>query len=700
MSSVPTRSRAQRAVAAVAASAVAAGGSYLVLGAGTGAASSHREAPNTLRDPLTDNTDVYAFVSPDSPDMVTLIANYIPFQVPEQGPNWYPWESQESARYNIKIDNNGDAVPDLTYRWEFQTEDLRPTVDYPDSPDGTFLYNNGPVTSFNDENLLFRQTYTLTEIAADGTETVLVSGAPAAPPRIGEASTPNYQGLRDEAVVETANGGMSFAGYADDPFFLDLRIFDLLYGGDLSERGEDGLNGYNVSSLALKLPIAEVTTDTDPVIGVWATSDRRSVRTTLPNGEQEYSSDFVQVSRLGNPLVNEAVLPIGLKNAFNALLPQNDADVPEAVAKVLDPEVPLVVEQVYGIPAPPAPRDDLFTIFLTGIEGLNQPAGDVRPAELLRLNTSIPPAANPSRLAALAGDFAGFPNGRRLMDDVVYIELQALEGAVNVSGRGGTVTGVEIVEPLAAGDLVNTNDKDFGEAFPYLALPHSGSEPDPEASKEAIARGIMNACPQGVIKEDGFVDVPATSNFELAIDCVFQYGITNGTSATTYTPRGNVTREMMAAFISRLVVQAGGALEAPSQDFFTDDEGSSFEDEINLLAQAGIVQGTGGGAYSPRQLVTRAQMAAFLTRAYNYVAEQAGAPMLSEATENYFMDDEGLGLESAINLAAEAGFTGGFADGTYRPSLPVRRDHMAAFLSRVLDLLVEMGLSEVPAERQ
>ena len=671
-----------------------------MLGAGTGVASSHREAPNTLRDPLTDNTDVYAFVSPDSPDMVTLIANYIPFQVPEQGPNWYPWESQDSARYNIKVDNNGDAVPDLTYRWEFQTQDLRPTATYPNSPDGTFLYNNGPVTSFNDENLLFRQTYTLTQIDAAGIETVLVSGAPATPPRIGQASTPNYQALRDEAVVATANGGMSFAGYADDPFFLDLRVFDLLYGADLSERGEDGLNGYNVSSLALQVPIAEVTTDTDPVIGVWATTDRRSVRTTLPNGEQQYSSDFVQVSRLGNPLVNEVVLPIGLKNAFNALHPQNDADVPEAVAKVLDPEVPLVVEQVYGIPAPPAPRDDLFTIFLTGLKGLNQPAGTVRPAELLRLNTSIPPTSSPNRLGVLAGDTAGFPNGRRLTDDVVDIEIQALEGAVSVDERGGMATGVNIVEPLATGDLVNTNDKEFGKTFPYLALPHSGSEPDPEASKQAIARGIMNACPQAVIKEDGFTDVPATSSFELAIDCVYQWGITNGTSATTFNPHGNVSREMMAAFISRLVVQAGGTLAQPSKDHFSDDNASAFEKEINLLAEAGIVQGTGGGAYSPGQVVNRAQMAAFLTRAFNHVAQQGGAPMLTEATENYFPDDEGLGLETAVNQAAEAGFTGGYADGTYRPSAPVRRDHMAAFLARVVDLSVEMGLSEVPAARQ
>ncbi|MDP9428343.1 MAG: DUF4331 domain-containing protein, partial [Actinomycetota bacterium] len=439
-----------------------------MLGATTGVASSHREAPNILNDPKADNTDVYAFVSPDAPDTVTLLANWYPLQEPDGGPNFYPFA--EDARYTIKIDNNGDAVPDITYRWEFSTQDLRPEVQYEDAADGTFLYNNGPVESLTDENLLFRQTYTLTEVTADG-ERVLVQDAPAAPDNVGPASMPNYAALRQEAIIPLPEGGKTFAGQADDPFFLDLRIFALLYGGDLSERGIDTLDGYNVKTIGIQVPKTALVSEGEPVIGVWSTTERPSTMTINPDGTTERSGDFVQVSRLGNPLVNEVVLPVGLKDAFNSLEPENDASVQAAVDRVLEPEVPQLVEAIYGIPAPEGPRDDLFTIFLTGLKGLNQPA-NVTPAELLRLNTSIPPTAEANPLGVLGGDTAGFPNGRRLTDDVVDIGLQALEGAVTVDARGGAATGVSIVEPLAEGDRVSSNDVPFSRSFPYVALPH------------------------------------------------------------------------------------------------------------------------------------------------------------------------------------------------------------------------------------
>jgi len=451
-------------------------GAY-ALGAGTGTASSHREAPLISNDPTADNTDTYAFVSPDDADTVTLIANWYPFQEPAGGPNFYFWATEDQARYNIKIDNDGDAVPDITYRWTFQTIDTRADVDYPDSTsDGTFLYNNGPVTSFDDATLLFKQTYTLTEIAEDGTETELVSGAPVAPSRVGDASMPDYQALRDEAIVPV-EGGLSFVGQADDPFFLDLRVFDLLYGGDLSEVGVDTLDGFNVNSVALQVPIADVTEGDDPVIGVWSTTDRPSVRTqSAVDGSQSYEGDFVQISRLGNPLVNEVVVPAYLKDAFNFLPPVADATVPEVVDKVNDPELPKLLEAIYGLPAKETPRTDLFAIFLTGLTGLNRPAADdALPSEQLRLNTSIPPTDEPNRLGVLAGDNAGFPNGRRLADDAVDIALQAVAGAVTVDDTG-TATGVEIVDALAAGDAVDVNDYAFGAAFPYLALPTSGTD--------------------------------------------------------------------------------------------------------------------------------------------------------------------------------------------------------------------------------
>ncbi len=437
-------------------------------------ASSHREAPLILQDPLVDNTDVYAFVSPDKPDMVTMIANFAPGSVPGQGPNFYPW--QEDARYNIKVDTNGDAVPDITYRFTFTTQDDRAGVVYEKAADGTFLYNNGPVNSVQDATLLFKQFYTVTQVAEDGTETVLVDNAPVAPDFVGEASMPDYSALRDEGIAETGDGGMAFAGRAEDPFFLDIRVFDLLYGTDLSERGDDHLTGFNVNSIALQVPTSSLVQGDDPVIGMWSTTERPSTRVQAADGTQSYDGEFVQISRLGQPLVNEVVIPIGLKDAFNALEPANDATVQPAVDRVLEPEVPALIEAIYGIPAPETPRDDLFTIFLTGLEGLNKPAGEVVPSEMLRLNTSIPPSAEENRLGVLAGDNAGFPNGRRLADDVVDIELQALEGAVSVSERGGAPTGVEIVEALATGDLVNENDQDFGDTFPYLALPYSASE--------------------------------------------------------------------------------------------------------------------------------------------------------------------------------------------------------------------------------
>ena len=447
-------------------------------------ASSHREAPLTLQDPLVDNTDVYAFVSPDRKGMVTLIANFAPFSVPGQGPNFYPWATQKNARYDIKVDTNGDAKPDHTFRYTFTTRDSRGKADYGSkAAPGSFIYNNGPVNSVTDKTLLFKQFYTVTDIAADGGSKTLIKDAPVAPDYVGEASMPNYAALRDQAIVDVKGGGKAFAGRAEDPFFLDIRVFDLLYGGNLSARGDDTLAGFNVNSIALQVPIKSLTKGNDPVMGVWSTASRPGSRVMKADGTQGYQGDFVQVSRLGHPLVNEVVIPANLKDAFNSLKPDNDADVPPAVDKVLRPELPVLVQKIYGIKAPKTPRNDLFSIYLTGLKGLNKPAGTVRPAEMLRLNTSIAPTSKPNRLGVLAGDNAGFPNGRRLTDDVVDISLQAVEGAVKVDGKGGAATGVNIVKPLATGDLVDRNDGKFGKSFPYLGLPYS-------ATDVAGARGV------------------------------------------------------------------------------------------------------------------------------------------------------------------------------------------------------------------
>jgi len=471
-------SRRRRAGFILAATGVVAGVGLYGFGPGAAVASSHREAPMIAADPAVDNTDVYAFVSPDKTDTVTIVANFIPFEEPNGGPNFYPFATD--ARYNLLVDNDGDAKPDVTMRFTFKTIDKR--------GNNTFLYNNGPVTSLDDPNLLFRQTYTL-ETSIDGQNWVpRIKDAPVAPSRVGPASMPNYQTLRDQAITK-ANGWKSFAGQADDPFFLDLRVFDLLYGGDLSEVGQDTVRGYNVNTIAVQVPMTELALKGDPkrnpVIGVWSTTDRqrvtvRGVSDGVAAGAGALSG-WTQVSRLGNPLVNEVVVPAGLKDAFNASPPVKDADNQTIVNRVTNPEVPQLIQAIYGLPAPATPRNDLVQIFLTGITTNPAAAGPIkadlnsqlmnadvkadqfRPSEMLRLNMGVPVSASPNRLGVLGGDLQGFPNGRRLTDDVLDIELQALEGAAQTG---------KIVAALAAGDKVDKNDNAFGTSFPYLALPN------------------------------------------------------------------------------------------------------------------------------------------------------------------------------------------------------------------------------------
>ncbi len=483
----------------------AAGGVGLALVAGAFAtqvgpfqvgASSHREAPLIAGDPRADNTDLYAFVSPDAPDTVTMIANWIPFEEPNGGPNFYTWA--DDTRYNIKIDNDGDALADLTYTWVFDTV-IR-------NADGQFLYNTGPVTSLADPDLNMYQTYDLTVTDGAGVTTVLLGngdgvttpGDPiSAPSLVGPASVPDYAPLRTQATYNLpGGGGKTYSGQADDPFFLDLRVFDLLYGGNASEVGQDTLASYNVNAIALQVPKTALAINgnatTNPVIGIWSTTDRRSAVVNDTPGTPD--TDFVQVSRLGNPLVNEVVIPLALKDAFNSISPDMDAGIPAVVEKVLDPILPKLIQSIYGVPAPPVKRNDLFEIFLTGISKANAgvdgdpavvlnvnlnsqslnddaaaargPGVAFRPSEMLRLNMAVPPAAAPNRMGVLAGDVAGFPNGRRLADDVVDIAIQAVEGAAQ--------SGV-LVAALAPIDSVDRNDRAFGTTFPYLALPHNDS---------------------------------------------------------------------------------------------------------------------------------------------------------------------------------------------------------------------------------
>ena len=413
---------------------------------------------------------MYAFVSPDAPDTVTIISNYIPLQEPAGGPNFHQFG--DDVRYEIHIDNDGDAKVDITYRFRFTT-----TVENPN----TFLYNVGPITSLDDPNWNVRQTYSVMLVDAEGNTTELASGLISPPVNVGPASIPDYDALAEAAVHTLDNDIKVFAGQRDDPFFVDLgSIFDLLTirkipGNDGG--GPDGVSGLNCHTIALQIPIAQLTKDGSlptsaedeaAVIGVWSTASRQATRVLRTTGEApETTGDWVQVSRLGSPLVNEVVVPLGAKDLWNTSKPEDDG---QFLAGVTDPELAVLLNLLYGIEVPPTPRDDLVAIFLTGLPGLNQPPG-VTASEQLRLNVAVPPSSTEHPLGVVGGDSAGFPNGRRLADDVADIALQAVAGVVYPLFHP-EFTPAPLADKL--GDGVDKNDKPFMAQFPYVPPPHQG----------------------------------------------------------------------------------------------------------------------------------------------------------------------------------------------------------------------------------
>ncbi len=435
-------------------------------------ASSHREAPLISQDPLADNTDVYAFVSPERPERVVLISNFIPLQFPSSGPNF--WKFDENVLYEIMVDNSGDAVEDVTFQFRFRTETRNPN---------TFLYNTGPVTSLDDPDLNVRQFYSVTRVIGPrrtGARTLVAENVPVLPAHVGHSSMRDYNGQLGSGVFpQQLDGIRLFAGPRDEGFYVDLgATFDLLqlrtvtrgFGGPI-----DSLQGFNVHTIAIEVPINRLTrnnvtpagaTDPSATIGVWSTASRQATTTRTATG-LTVSGDFVQVSRLGNPLVNEVVVPLGTKDTFNGLEPTGDA---AALSFVTNPILPPLLTALFGVQTPPTLRNDLVTIFLTGIPGLNQIGTSPRPSEMLRLNTAIPPSPRPHRLGVLAGDLAGFPNGRRVGDDVVDIALQAMAGATPL-----TPNFVRAPNNLL-GDGVDGNDREYLPVFPFLNTPHPGRE--------------------------------------------------------------------------------------------------------------------------------------------------------------------------------------------------------------------------------
>jgi uncharacterized protein DUF4331 len=441
------RTRNTRATALLGVGAMVVGAGVAALAPTTSTASSHREAPAIAGQPAYDNTDVYAFAQSDG--KVNLIANWAPFSEPGGGPNFYPWATD--ARYKINIDNDADAKPDVIYTWKFRTT-RTPKKSDSFTGNGTFLYNNGPVTSLKDKNLLFRQQYDLTRTVVrkgpDKVRTVL-NNAPVAPSHVGDAGMPDYAALRDAAVKTYNNSRKSYAGQAEDPFFLDLRVFDVLYGGNcMTEAGHDSLEGFNVNSVALQVPAGDLTKKGKSVVGIWSTTDRKNAR-----------GAYKQISRLGQPLVNEVVIPYQVKDTFNSLKPRQDA---AALPFVQNSELAATLNAVCGTDIKVKNRNDLVQVFLTGVPGINNPVGKERPAEYLRLNTKWQAGQPTSRLGVIGGDKNGFPNGRRLADDVLDIALQVVGGEL-------------IDNPNDLGDGVNANDTAFGTTFPFLGLPHTGS---------------------------------------------------------------------------------------------------------------------------------------------------------------------------------------------------------------------------------
>jgi uncharacterized protein DUF4331 len=453
--------------------------------------SSHREAPEIAKDPVADSTDLYAFVSPDRPNTVTILANFIPLQGADGGPNFY--EFGDDVQYAINIDNDGDGKADVSYVFEFTTR-LR--------DDDTFLYNTGPVQSLDSPNWNRRQFYSVTKWTGS-TSQVLARGLTSPPCNIGPLSTPDYASLAADAVHGLSNGTKVFAGQRAEGFYVDLgATFDLLDPRPLANLhttfGLTGLPGrqgpgvnstrfVNVHSIALQVPKTELTkggkaptdaTASSSVIGVWTTASRRKV-TIRQAGKDTSSGPWVQVSRLGNPLFNEVIVPMAEKDRWNATPPTADKDFAKYVAK---PELagllPVLFPGVFpNLQAYTKPRADLLAILLTGIPsgiigGFQNFTGSTQ-ADLLRLNMAIPPSSSPSIYGLLGGDLAGFPNGRRPMDDVVAIELRAVAGAT-----------IPLVDPTFTPDGAAAVVDDgvgpdsllvpFLGHFPYLGVPHSG----------------------------------------------------------------------------------------------------------------------------------------------------------------------------------------------------------------------------------
>ncbi|MFN8440441.1 MAG: DUF4331 domain-containing protein [Caldilineaceae bacterium] len=512
-------------------------GASLVSSTSTTQASSHREAPLIAQDAYADNTDTYAFISPTNPNNIVMVASWIPAEGPESGPNYYQWG--RGVLYDINVDSDGDAKPDFVYTLSTHDKIVN---------GNTFLYNVGPIQA-DGTNLNEQQYYDVDEVTPNGT-TKLVDDELVSPVNIGSKSTPNYADLNKQFIDTVTKNGDEikiYAGPTDDAFWVDLQVFDLLtLRGQKAPVGYstgnnvpvDSLAGLNVHSLVIEIPISRLVKNGDPVLGIWSTSRRPSMRVFKGIGglgQIEDSGTPVQVSRLGMPLVNEVVIPLALKDAFNSLAPELDATLytgGDSVAELLqnsveNPEIGRLLCSLYNVPLPGdankdcntertsggtlagvrSGRGDIFDIFLRGmvlaspftintkkgpvtlpagfrVNRPNNPAfaafDGVLPSEMIRINTNIKGdlcSPTPSRLGVLGGDACGFPNGRRLTDDIVEIELAAVAGAAYkaLDGRDASFSFNPALTSIL-NDNIDRNDIRFRANFPYMALAQSGQE--------------------------------------------------------------------------------------------------------------------------------------------------------------------------------------------------------------------------------
>ena len=475
--------------------------------------SSHREAPAIAMNSTVDATDFYMFRSYETgrSGFVTILANYIPFQDPQGGPNFYQFNP--NALYEIHIDNSGAGQEALTFQFRFTNTSKATALTVGGKQVKIPLMYSGPAASPGSSPALnVNETYSLNVVRGDrrtGTVGSVVNAAGGTTPAVFTKPIDNVgdktfggptgyaayaaQYVYNVTIPGCATPGKVFVGQRKEPFYIAVgKIFDLFnmnpLGPEVGGNNND-LEAKNVSTLALELPITCLTAGSDPVIGAWTTASLRQGRlldsapATGLNKASKQGGAWTQVSRLGNPLVNEVVIGLEDKDKFNASKPKNDAA--NFADYVTNPTFPALVQTLFPTATAPTnfPRTDLLTVFLKGIKGLNQPAAVAAPAEMLRLNTSVAPVAIGAQnaLGVAGGDNAGFPNGRRPGDDVVDLTIRVAMGALCVlTGPTDTLqVGCKPSDAPAGGlaftDGVRKTSTNYGATFPYLTTPLPGN---------------------------------------------------------------------------------------------------------------------------------------------------------------------------------------------------------------------------------